>query len=599
VLLLAAMLASLVPLDVAVRPAAALDVDHGALEQGIEVALAVQQQVGFVDDEAALDRLYALGARVAYAARDDATLYSFYLIDMEEPNAFAVPGGFIFMTRGMLELELDDDALAHLLGHEIAHVRNRHASRMGFWATITSVLQAAVVIGATIAASGSTSQRPVYEDELGNVYTRTGGGAVDALAGASVFSTVFRELFLRGYSRKLEMEADDEGTHLATAAGFDPEGGVTLLETLHDRIYEDSAYSYWRTHPFFTDRVRSAAARLARPVLELDAAVIDEYRRSVQAEFTRLARRERREDAATLLYRDALHWGPGEEPNASIQLELIRFRLGRESDRPELEQRLGPLRAELDTLATRLEAEAMVEPPDGAATGPRAVTAAAELRPVVRSERDTIAEQLDAMLPRYLRLLDTPGAASNDLLEAFVDNFPAHPRAGEARLALARRALAAGRPDDAVPVLHALLGSAAPDSALARGRELLARCAAEVTTLASCYEIIVIDRETGVDQATRESAMQRLEELVDDLDDLEAGARFLRRWPDTAYDETVRARIESLAGDEVRFGRVYEAGGKPQQALDIYNRVVLLAPDSEAAERALRGIERIQQRAEG
>ncbi|MGD8395375.1 MAG: tetratricopeptide repeat protein, partial [Candidatus Eiseniibacteriota bacterium] len=269
------------------------------------------------------------------------------------------------------------------------------------------------------------------------------------------------------------------------------------------------------------------------------------------------------------------------------------------SDRPELEQRLGPLRAELDTLATRLEAEAMVEPPDGAATGPRAVTAAAELRPVVRSERDTIAEQLDAMLPRYLRLLDTPGAASNDLLEAFVDNFPAHPRAGEARLALARRALAAGRPDDAVPVLHALLGSAAPDSALARGRELLARCAAEVTTLASCYEIIVIDRETGVDQATRESAMQRLEELVDDLDDLEAGARFLRRWPDTAYDETVRARIESLAGDEVRFGRVYEAGGKPQQALDIYNRVVLLAPDSEAAERALRGIERIQQRAEG
>ena len=65
---------------------------------------------------------------------------TFHLVAMDEPNAFAVPGGFIFVTEGMIDLELSDDALANLLGHEITHVRNQHSARMGTWNAISSLV---------------------------------------------------------------------------------------------------------------------------------------------------------------------------------------------------------------------------------------------------------------------------------------------------------------------------------------------------------------------------------------------------------------------------------------------------------------------------
>jgi predicted Zn-dependent protease len=203
-----------------------LNVDRGDFEQGLEVALVVSHELGLEEDEAALDRIYDIGSRIALAADDPSTVTSFYLVKMAEPNAFAVPGGFIFITRGLLDLGLSDDALAHLLGHEITHVRNRHASRMGTWAAISSILQTALVIGLAIGASGGG--RTTTVDEYG-IERVSAGGSAGAIEGAAVFSSVFRELFLRGFSRRLEAEADENGYRLATRAGYDPMGGVELL----------------------------------------------------------------------------------------------------------------------------------------------------------------------------------------------------------------------------------------------------------------------------------------------------------------------------------------------------------------------------------
>ncbi len=586
-LLVATMVTALVPVATGTAVAddgrGELRPNRSDLEQGVEVALAIERQVGLIADEEELAHLYDLGARIAHATRDHETVYSFYIVDMPEPNAFAVPGGFIFFTQGLLDLELGDDALGHLLGHEISHVRSRHASRMGFWTTITSILQAAVVIGAAFAVSGASSSQAVYEDEYGRVYTRYGGGTADALTSASVFSTIFRELFLRGYSRKLEIEADDEGSRLATAAGFPPEGGVELLTALHDRIYEDSAYSYWRTHPYFTDRLRSSEARMARPVTMPDSVDVVTYRQSAQLALTRVARRTDDEDAATLLYRNALRWGLNDHSNAPIQLELIRFRLSREDEKLRLDRCLGPLLTELDELAERLADQGDEgEEESGAAD--------VDYLARVEIERERVTAQLDAMLPDYLALLDAPRAVANLHLQLFVDNFPAHVRAPGARLAMARRLLRDEQPDAAVPVLQTMLETAPGDSLDAVARHLLEECAARVTGLESCYEIL----QAPPDPATAELAAARMETLLVELDDLEAGARFLRRWSEAPQAARVLARVEELAAAEVRFGRVFEAGGKPQRALDIYNRVVLLVPDSQAATAALRGIERIQ-----
>jgi outer membrane protein assembly factor BamD (BamD/ComL family) len=82
--------------------------------------------------------------------------------------------------------------------------------------------------------------------------------------------------------------------------------------------------------------------------------------------------------------------------------------------------------------------------------------------------------------------------------------------------------------------------------------------------------------------------------LVAKVDSLENGGRFLKRWPDTPYTEPVQERVAELAANNARFARVFEVAGKPQEALDLYNRVVLLAPGTPAASEAMRGIERIQ-----
>ena len=79
--------------------------------------------------------------------------FTFHLIDMPEPNAFALPGGQIFVTRGMLDLGLTDDMLAALLGHEAAHVVFGHFTSMQRRATLMNVLSQALLVGVIIGAA--------------------------------------------------------------------------------------------------------------------------------------------------------------------------------------------------------------------------------------------------------------------------------------------------------------------------------------------------------------------------------------------------------------------------------------------------------------
>ena len=84
-----------------------LSLDRGDFEQGLEVALVVSHELGLEEEEAALDRIYDIGSRIALAADDPSTVTSFYVVKMAEPNAFAVPGGFIFYASDDEFDELD------------------------------------------------------------------------------------------------------------------------------------------------------------------------------------------------------------------------------------------------------------------------------------------------------------------------------------------------------------------------------------------------------------------------------------------------------------------------------------------------------------
>jgi len=140
---------------------------------------------------------------------------------MPVPNAFALPAGQIFITTGMLDLGLDDDMLANVLGHEIGHVINEHYLKMQRRATLMNVLGNLLVAGVVIGESQRktpTAQAP-YDPRVG--YDNGGGNLVQGAAAASL---VVSELLLRSYSRDNEDEADKEGQRLAGAAGLQPGG---------------------------------------------------------------------------------------------------------------------------------------------------------------------------------------------------------------------------------------------------------------------------------------------------------------------------------------------------------------------------------------
>lgn len=154
--------------------------------------------------------------------------YSFLVLDSDEINAFAAPGGYIFVTRGMLGLCRSEDELAAVLAHEIGHVQMAHALK----AIRTSRLTSAFTI-------------------LGAEAARTFGGSdlaelTDAFEGS--ISDMSQTLMNSGYARSQEKEADLAAIQILKRAGYDPNALVRMLQTMgHD--LKPGGPDFAKTHP--------------------------------------------------------------------------------------------------------------------------------------------------------------------------------------------------------------------------------------------------------------------------------------------------------------------------------------------------------------
>lgn len=179
-----------------------------------------------------------VGQRVAKVSDRPDLPYDFTVLDTDILNAFAVPGGFVFVTRGILMEIADEAELAVVLGHEITHVAAWHGLEM---------LQKAGLLG-TLTALGV----------VGGIAMGAGEAAI-ALAQAA---SVYENLYLLGYGRKNELEADRYGIAYAARAGYDPEAAYTFFMRL-DKIEKEEESSqrispYWKTHPETTERLQKA-----------------------------------------------------------------------------------------------------------------------------------------------------------------------------------------------------------------------------------------------------------------------------------------------------------------------------------------------------
>ena len=95
---------------------------------GRAAAVEVRQTIGLVDDRGLQNYVSATGLTLARTSERPELPWSFEVVDDPTPNAFALPGGFIFVTRGMLNLMDSQAELASVLGHEIGHVTARHSA---------------------------------------------------------------------------------------------------------------------------------------------------------------------------------------------------------------------------------------------------------------------------------------------------------------------------------------------------------------------------------------------------------------------------------------------------------------------------------------
>ncbi|MCS7065050.1 MAG: M48 family metallopeptidase, partial [Fimbriimonadales bacterium] len=170
---------------------------------GKEVSLEVEKAYKLDPNPAHQQRVQLIGQRLLTVARVEPYEYTFKVLDSDEVNAFALPGGPVYIMRGLLEMVGDDDELACVMGHELAHINRRHAAKQVTRGTWASVL---IVLG-------------------------TRGKVRDI---AELTATLLQ----LKYSRNQEYEADRLGIEYAYRAGYDPNGMIRFFQKLQARQKE-------------------------------------------------------------------------------------------------------------------------------------------------------------------------------------------------------------------------------------------------------------------------------------------------------------------------------------------------------------------------
>ncbi len=207
---------------------------------GRQAAQEVEQSIGLVQTPALTAYVDALGQRLAqHSPRRDIS-YRFYVADMSEPNAFALPGGYIYVSRGLLVIANSEDELSNVIGHEIGHVAARHASQRETRSVGVGLLSALGTLAAGAVAGGQAAQAV---SELGQI------------AGAGLIAS---------YGRDQERQADEVGQRLAAESGWDPGAASTFFTTLGRQTtlaHGERLPSFLDSHPMTSERAQATAAR--------------------------------------------------------------------------------------------------------------------------------------------------------------------------------------------------------------------------------------------------------------------------------------------------------------------------------------------------
>lgn len=208
------------------------------VELGTQYAQQINSQLPIMNDANVNSYINSLGNSLARVGDTRNLRWRFYVVDSREVNAFAVPGGYVYVNRGLIERARTMNQLAGAMAHEIAHVTRRHSVQQMAQAQRADAGLTLACILTSVCQSGAAS-------------------AAIQVGGSALFAK---------FSRDDEQEADEYGVQYLMQAGIDPRGMVDMFQTLlNERRSRPTAVDAWfRTHPLEEDRIAQTQAQIAR-----------------------------------------------------------------------------------------------------------------------------------------------------------------------------------------------------------------------------------------------------------------------------------------------------------------------------------------------
>ncbi len=219
------------------------------VQVGRQEDVKVRQQYGVYDDKALQKYVNEVGQRLAKESHRPGLQYTFTVVDSPEINAFALPGGYIYITRGIMSYLNSEAELAGVLGHEIGHVTARH-----------SVQQMSAATAAGVGATLLEIFVPVLRNQAGDT-------AINALG----------NVLLSGYGRDHELEADRLGAQYLARTGYDPQAMIKVIGVLKNQELFDaevaksegreprSYHGVFASHPDADTRLQQVVAEAGKP----------------------------------------------------------------------------------------------------------------------------------------------------------------------------------------------------------------------------------------------------------------------------------------------------------------------------------------------
>lgn len=199
---------------------------------GEQTAAEINEQLPIVSDPAINSYITTLGDTIAHVTSMRDLDWKFYVVNLDQVNAFSLPGGFIYVNRGLIESTDRFDELAGVLAHEIGHVVQRHSVKQ---------MQKSQKVG--IVATIACTLTNLCDSGLGQAAVNIGGSVLIAR-----------------YSRHDELQADSEAVENVLRAGIDPEGVPALFDVLiRQRQNDPSIVEGWfATHPLEESRIEAS-----------------------------------------------------------------------------------------------------------------------------------------------------------------------------------------------------------------------------------------------------------------------------------------------------------------------------------------------------